>query len=72
MFLYSYGLKTAVAGFCGLCGACYGGSCKSKRKPPHLRGGDLRITYQKDGTVIMNGPATLVFNGTIDVDDIDK
>ena len=38
----------------------------------HLRGGDLRITYQKDGTVIMNGPATLVFNGTIDVDDIDK
>ena len=32
----------------------------------HLRGGDLRITYQKDGTVIMNGPATYVFEGTID------
>lgn len=32
----------------------------------HLRGGDLKITYQKDGTVIMTGPATYVFEGTID------
>lgn len=32
----------------------------------HLRGGDLRITYQKNGTVMMTGPATHVFEGTID------
>jgi len=32
----------------------------------HLRGGDLRITYQKNGTVMMTGPATYVFEGTID------
>ena len=32
----------------------------------HLRGGNLKITYQADGTVIMGGPATKVFDGTID------
>lgn len=32
----------------------------------HLRGGDLRITYKKDGTVMMTGPATYVFEGTVD------
>lgn len=31
-----------------------------------LRGGDLRITYNEDGTVIMKGPATKVFDGTIE------
>jgi len=31
----------------------------------HLRGGDLRITYKKDGTVMMTGPATYVFEGSI-------
>ncbi len=32
----------------------------------HLRGGDLKITYKKDGTVMMTGPATYVFEGTVD------
>ena len=32
----------------------------------HLRGGDLQITYRSDGTVIMKGPAALVFEGTVD------
>lgn len=32
----------------------------------HLRGGDLRITYQSNGTVMMTGSATYVFEGTID------
>lgn len=36
----------------------------------HLRGGDLRITYKKDGTVMMTGPATQVFDGEIDITDI--
>ena len=36
----------------------------------HLRGGDLRITYRKDGTVMMTGPATQVFDGEIDITDI--
>lgn len=32
----------------------------------HLRGGDLVVTYQKDGTVRMKGSATLVFDGETD------
>lgn len=31
-----------------------------------LRGGDLYITYNEDGTVLMKGPATKVFDGTIE------
>ncbi len=31
-----------------------------------LRGGDLKITYNNDGTVLMKGPATKVFEGTIE------
>ena len=30
-----------------------------------LRGGDLTINYQSDGTVIMTGPATFVFDGEL-------
>ena len=33
----------------------------------HLRGGDLRITYNEDETVIMKGPATLICDGDVDV-----
>lgn len=33
----------------------------------HLRGGDLRITYCADGTVIMKGPAALICDGDVDV-----
>ncbi len=33
----------------------------------HLRGGDLFITYRKDGTVLMRGSATHVFDGVIDL-----
>jgi diaminopimelate epimerase len=36
----------------------------------HLRGGDLRITYCTDGTVIMKGPAALICDGDIDVSHI--
>lgn len=36
----------------------------------HLKGGDLKITYQKDGTVIMKGAAVKVFDGEIDLDTI--
>lgn len=32
-----------------------------------LRGGDLFITYEADGTVLMRGPAETVFTGKIDV-----
>ncbi len=31
-----------------------------------LKGGELKITYQEDHTVLMKGPATHVFDGTID------
>lgn len=32
-----------------------------------LRGGDLKITYQNDGTVLMKGTATHVFDGVFEV-----
>lgn len=35
----------------------------------HLKGGDLHITYQKDGNVIMEGPASHVFDGEIEIED---
>lgn len=47
--------------------AVLNGFCKhDKEILVHLRGGDLRITYQSNGTVMMTGPATYVFEGTID------
>lgn len=36
----------------------------------HLRGGDLRITYCEDETVIMTGPATYVFEGRVEVPEL--
>ena len=32
-----------------------------------LRGGELTITYQADGTVMMTGPAAEVFQGEINL-----
>lgn len=32
----------------------------------NLRGGDLRITYQSDETVLMTGPAAFICDGTVD------
>lgn len=36
----------------------------------HLRGGELTDTYRQDGTVIMEGSASKVFEGIIDTDDL--
>ena len=33
----------------------------------HLRGGDLKITYCDNGTVIMKGPAAIICDGDVDV-----
>ena len=38
----------------------------------HLRGGDLRITYKSDGTVLMTGPAEYVFEGEVSDEFINK
>jgi len=38
----------------------------------HLRGGDLRIVYQSDGTVMMTGGAEYVFEGTVSDDFISE
>ncbi|MBP0964376.1 MAG: diaminopimelate epimerase [Oscillospiraceae bacterium] len=48
--------------------ACLNGHCK-RDEEIHLilRGGDLFITYKSDGTVLMRGPATTVFEGEIDI-----
>ncbi|MCD8199136.1 MAG: diaminopimelate epimerase [Phascolarctobacterium sp.] len=60
----------AVAVACGLLGNC------GKRGEPLTviaKGGTLKVTYGKDEHVILEGPAELVFEGSIDVpDDIVK
>lgn len=48
--------------------AVLNGYCKADSEVlVHLRGGDLRITYQSDQTVRMTGPATHVFDGEIEL-----
>lgn len=43
------------------------GYCKQGEEiTVQLRGGDLKITCEQDGTVLMKGPATKVFDGTIE------
>lgn len=47
--------------------ACLNGICQQDEEVlVHLRGGDLRITYRSDGTVMMTGPASHVFDGVVD------
>lgn len=38
----------------------------------HLRGGDLRITYKSDETVMMTGPAEFICDGTVKNEYIDE
>lgn len=46
--------------------AVLNGYCKQGEEVTiKLRGGDLKITYANDGTVLMTGPATHVFDGVI-------
>ncbi len=52
----------AVAVSCVLNGYCK----KGEEITVILRGGELKITYNEDGTVLMQGPATKVFDGTIE------
>lgn len=40
---------------------------KGEEVTVHLRGGDLKITYNEDETVIMKGPAALICDGDVDV-----
>lgn len=48
--------------------ACLNGHCKRDEEIRlMLRGGDLFITYKSDGTVLMRGSATTVFEGEIDL-----
>lgn len=48
--------------------ACLNGHCKRDEEIRlMLRGGDLFITYKSDGTVLMRGSATTVFEGEIDI-----
>lgn len=51
--------------------AVLNGYCKHDTEVTvHLLGGDLKITYRSDGTVMMNGPATHVYDGEIDISGI--
>lgn len=55
-------------GACAVAVSCVlNGYCKQDEEiTVQLRGGHLKITYQEDGTVLMKGPATKVFDGTIE------
>lgn len=47
--------------------ACLNGYCKQGEEITlKLRGGNLAITYNEDGTVLMRGPAAKVFDGELD------
>ena len=49
------------------------GYCKQDSEVTvHLRGGDLKITYKNDETVIMKGPAAVVCDGEVDIDTLAK
>lgn len=50
-----------------LCGHCPRG----EEITVSLRGGELKITWQEDGQVIMIGPATKVFDGEIEISDME-
>lgn len=53
--------------------ACLNGFCRQDEEIlVHLRGGDLRITYRSDGTVMMTGPAAHVFDGVVEDEFIEK
>ncbi len=53
--------------------AVLNGICKQDEEVlVHLRGGDLRITYKSDGTVLMTGPAEYVFEGNVSDEFINK
>lgn len=53
--------------------ACLNGICRQDEEIlVHLRGGDLRITYRSDGTVMMTGPADRVFDGTVEDEFIER
>lgn len=53
--------------------AVLNGICKQDEEIlVHLRGGDLRITYKSDGTVLMTGTAEYVFEGNVSDDFINN
>ena len=53
--------------------SCLNGYCdKGSEVTVHLRGGDLRITYRSDETVIMKGPASHICDGVVDIDELIK
>ncbi|ADZ85919.1 diaminopimelate epimerase [Cellulosilyticum lentocellum DSM 5427] len=58
-------------GACAVAVSCVlNGYCKINEEiTVKLRGGDLKITYKEDGTVLMKGPATKVFDGTIEYEE---
>ncbi len=53
--------------------AVLNGICpKNEEVLVHLRGGDLRIIWKNDGTVLMTGPAEYVFEGNVSDEFIEK
>lgn len=55
-------------GACATAFACYKNGWTDKEVTVHLLGGDLRIRYDEaEDTVYMTGPATIVFEGDVEV-----
>jgi diaminopimelate epimerase len=71
MRVWERGSGETMACGTGACAAvvasCLNGRCgRGHPVVVELRGGPLAITYREDGTVLMRGPATTVFDGVID------
>ena len=59
-------------GTCAAVVACVLNGKTDENVTVHLLGGDLYIVYDREAeTVFMTGPATVVFDGEIDITDID-
>ena len=59
-------------GACAVAVACVTLNNAGKRDEELIviaKGGELKVTYRKDDSVILKGPATLVFDGVIDIPD---
>ncbi len=55
-------------GACATLVACALNDKTGRSATVHLPGGDLRITWKEDNHIILEGPATRVFTGAIDID----
>ena len=63
------GLRHRCLRCCGSCVTLNNAGKRDEELKVIAKGGELKVTYCKDDSVILKGPATLVFDGVIDIPD---